>query len=157
MSIDRAKLIVGETLVSAAINAAISVAFFVAVFGSRDPVPAWGVGHYAFDFAPQSFAIGLMASLVPGLLARKAMTAGRAGSSHAVPTKGAVVTAALFNGLLAMVAGTAICGLILYLSGAETVQRTPAFAAKVAYGAVLGALVTRRMLKRMLAKGDNVR
>ena len=47
-----------EILLSALINGAISVAFFVGVFGGAVPVPLWGLGNYAFDLVPQSFAIG---------------------------------------------------------------------------------------------------
>ncbi|QOV93645.1 hypothetical protein [Novosphingobium sp. ES2-1] len=54
-----------ETAVSIAVNVALSAAFFIAVFGTGRDVPVWSVGGYVFDFAPQGFMIGLMATLVP--------------------------------------------------------------------------------------------
>jgi hypothetical protein len=140
-----------ETLVSAGVNAAISVAFFLGVFGGIDPVPLWGVGNYAFDFVPQSFAIGFMATLVPGLLARKALARGRIAGSGTVPGAGAIVARALVNGLLAVAVGAGLCALVLWASGAESIGHAAAFLAKVIYGALLGALVTWRVLLRLLA------
>jgi hypothetical protein len=66
-----------ETGVSMVINAVLTLAFFLIVFGRSGPVPVWGVGAYVFDFVPQGFMIGLMGSLVPGALAGKARRAGK--------------------------------------------------------------------------------
>ena len=140
-----------ETLVSALINGAISVAFFLAMFGRSGPVPVWGVGNYAFDFLPQSFAVGVMATLVPGLLCRRALMSGGHRSMSAVPPVGSIIARAFLHGAAAAVAGGALCSLALWLTGADTIANAPAFVLKVAYGAALGALVTWVTLKRMLA------
>ena len=60
-----------ETLVSMVINGVLSLAFFIAVFGRTSPVALWGMGHWVFDFIPQSFMIALMSTLVPGALTAK--------------------------------------------------------------------------------------
>lgn len=65
---------------SAAINAVLSIVFFVALFGMPGRALAWAApDRLAFDFLPQSGMIGLMSALVPPLLLRKArVAAGRA-------------------------------------------------------------------------------
>lgn len=141
-----------ETLVSALINGVISVGFFLLVFGGVDPVPAWGMGNYAFDFVPQSFAIGLMATLVPGLLCRKAITRGRIeGLVQTSAGSREIVASATFNAFLAVVFGAGLCALILLTLRVHTLPHNLAFVLKVLYGAVQGSLVTRFVLRRMMA------
>jgi hypothetical protein len=147
-------LINRETIVSAIVNAVISVGFFLLVFGRNGEVSAWGAASYAFDFVPQSFAIGFMAALVPALLTRKAFNSARI-RSIATPawSISAIGLRALLSGLAAMTIGSSLCAGALWLSGAETIAYWPAFAAKVLYGAVLGALMTRITLARLYAAG----
>ena len=141
-----------ETLISALINGAISVTFFLGVFGRSDPVTVWGIGNFAFDFLPQSFAVGFMATLVPGLLCRRWMlSGGNRAASLIRPTVGSVFSRALLHGFAAVGAGVALCSLALWLSGVHTIPNAPAFVLKVAYGAALGAVVTWITLRRMLA------
>jgi hypothetical protein len=139
-----------ETLVSAAINAVISVGFFLLVFGGVDPVPVWGMGNYAFDFVPQSFAIGLMAKLVPGLLCRKAIAQGRIeGVAETPAAPDSIVARAVLNAILAVVVGAGLCALVLWATGIEAISYTAALILKVLYGAVLGSLITHFALHRM--------
>ena len=140
-----------ETLISAAINAAISVAFFLLVFGASARVPVQGIGNYAIDFLPQSFAIGFMATLVPGQLARRALAAGRlSGSTPAIPPARVVARRAAANGMLALVIGGGLCAAALWASGVQDIGWAPAFTGKVLYGGALGALVTAISLNSML-------
>jgi hypothetical protein len=149
-SLELAAYAARETLVSAVINAALSVGFFLLVFGGVDPVPTWGIGNYAFDFVPQSFAIGLMATLVPGFLCRSALIAGRIpGGSPLAIGPGSIVTRALVNGFLAGSVGAGMCAAALWASGLDALASTTAFVLKFAYGALLGAFVTRSSLGRM--------
>ena len=148
---DASRYLARETLVSAAINAAISVGFFLLVFRGVEPVRVWGMGNYAFDFIPQSFAIGLMATLVPGLLCRKAVVAGRiAGSTESPVTSGTVIARAVRNAILAVIGGAGACALALWVTGADALSHSSAFVLKVLYGALLGALVTRLTLRSMV-------
>lgn len=140
-----------EAALSAAINGAISIGFFLAVFGGLSQVAVWGLGNYAFDFLPQSFAIGFMAALVPGLMCRKAFAAGRlAPVSAAVPAPGGIIILALTSGMAAVILGAGLWVPILWAAGVDTIGSTAAFALKVLYGAALGALVTAVILRRML-------
>ncbi|MXO88170.1 hypothetical protein [Alteraurantiacibacter aestuarii] len=140
-----------ETVISAAINAAISAAFFLGVFGFGAAVPVWGIGNYAFDFLPQSFAVALFASLVPALLTKKAILAGKVTSALGhVASTGSLLTRAILLGLIIMVLGAGIWAAILWLSGIQILAPVPAFVLKVLYGGVLGALVTRSRIQAML-------
>jgi hypothetical protein len=133
-----------ESIVSAVVNGVISVGFFILVFGWPQRIAVRGLGNYAFDFLPQSFAIGLMASLVPGLLARKSLDARR--------QAGAIAGRSLLNGLVALVIGGGALMAAFWSSGPDTIPVPVALALKVLYGAALGAVVTRAMLLRLSAK-----
>ena len=138
-----------EALVSAAINALISVGFFVAFFRGVDPIPVWGTGGYALDFAPQSFAVALMSALVPGFLARRALAARTFGTCP-VPSPARVVLRALAWAVAGLAVGGGATALSLWLSGLETIPATPAFVLKIAYGAALGAIVTHRSMAGLI-------
>jgi hypothetical protein len=62
--------------ISGAINGALSIAMFLAVVGTDGPLPIWNLRSLALDLWPQSFAIGLMAALIPGLLCRRTIRRG---------------------------------------------------------------------------------
>ena len=132
-----------EALVSGAINAALSLAFFLLAFSAWQRVPVWGAGGYALDFLPQSFAIGLMSTLIPGLMARRKLAAG-------APSTAWVVGRSLAHGLIALAAGGALWAALLWLCGIDTIGWAPALAVKLTYGAALGAAVTALSLKRMI-------
>lgn len=143
-----AAFIARETMVSAVISGGISAAFFLGLFGLRNAVPVAGWGGYGFDFVPQSAPIALMACLVPALLARRAVTTGRMVSLQ-LPGVGALfrmsLICAALSALLGWVAATMWIG-----SGIAALAPTSALIIKIVYGALLGALVTRRVLQRLL-------
>src|SRR6185312_11226217 len=70
------RYIAREMAISGAINGALSIAFFLAVVGTDGPLPIWDLRNFALDLWPQSFAIGLMAALIPGLLCRRTIRRG---------------------------------------------------------------------------------
>jgi hypothetical protein len=137
-----------EAGVSAVINGLISVGFFVGTFGRIDPIPVWGTGNYAFDFVPQSFAVAFMSVLVPGFLARKAIGAGKLGDCLA-PRPGVIAARSLATALVALLVGAGAMALLLWFAGWRDLPAHPAFAFKIAYGAVLGAFITFRSVARM--------
>ncbi|MCX7284452.1 MAG: hypothetical protein NTX28_10485 [Novosphingobium sp.] len=142
-----------ETAVSIAINVALSAAFFAAVFGLSGLVPVWGMGGYVFDFGPQGFMIGLMATLVPGLLARKALAGGKVaplGGTSALPA--APVPRAVLCGALGAAAGVCASAVALGLAGPQHLGWLPALLAKLAFGAVLAVIVTPAGLRAELIK-----
>lgn len=138
-----AELDVGrEALVSGAINSVLSLAFFLLAFDAWQRVPVWGVGGYALDFLPQSFAVALMSTLVPGLLARRRLAA--------APSAGSVVGRSLVHALLALAGGGLFGSALLWIVGAATIAWPAALAIKLIYGGGLGAAVTAFSLRRML-------
>lgn len=147
----RESLVRRETLASALINGTISLGFFLAVFGGSSPIAVPSVGNYAFDFLPQSFVVGLMASLVPGFLARRAIVSGRmSGFALAAPAAGAIVRQAVVTALVTLAAGAVVALLTLVASRTGTIGHGTGLVLKIAYGAALGALTTRLTLSRLL-------
>lgn len=141
-----------ETAVSIVINSALSALFFWLVFGGVDPVPVWGMGNWVFDFAPQSFMIALMSTLVPGALTAKAIRAGKiapAGSPSRLP--GGLVKRALLLALLSAAGGTLLVALCATASGVASISAMTGLVLKVGYGALLAIVVTPPGLRRALA------
>ena len=124
-----AAIIRRETRVSIAINAGLSLLFFLAVFGLKRPV---GFAALGWDFLPQAFMVALMGSLVPGLLVRR----------HG----GATVASVVRRAILLAVVGVAVAGggafLLCRLPGDASLATGIALPIKIAFGAVLAAIVT---------------
>lgn len=121
-------MLLREAAISAAINAVLSIVFFILVFGTS---VAPGLAALGQDFLPQAFMVSLMGSLVPALLMRRQL-------GGAI---GPVVLRAIAFALL----GAAIAGGAAYwlcaLHGAATLPIAPALTVKALFGAVLGAIV----------------
>ncbi|MFN3551614.1 MAG: hypothetical protein ACK4UL_00785 [Novosphingobium meiothermophilum] len=142
-----------ETLISIAVNVVLSAGFFLAVFGLRGPVPVWGSGGYVLDFGPQGFMIGLMATLVPGLLARKARTAGKVmamDGASALP--GAIAVRAILCGLIGAAVGVAASAIPLRAIAVPALDWLTALIAKLLFGAMLAFTVTPAGLRAELIK-----
>lgn len=147
-----------ETLISMVINSVLTLLFFLLLFGGMAHVPLWGMGHWAFDFIPQSLMIALMSTLVPGLLTRRAVASGRIianGPSSRLPANAfarAVLVASAVT--VAVVALVVVAHLAATASGQGTPITIPfaaALATKLAYAAVLAAAVTPLGLRAALA------
>jgi hypothetical protein len=142
-----------EAIVSGAINGVLSLGFFAALFWDLEPVPVWGAGNFVFDFMPQGFAIGLMATLVPGLLALRAGNSNRVEAALLAGIDRVMVArTALVHGVLAALSGTGIFAAVFALTGLEAIPQTAALVLKVVYGIALGAIVTRLTVGRILAR-----
>lgn len=130
-----------EAGISFAINATLSLAFFLAVFGVERRALSWGMPDaLAFDFVPQSIAVSLMSALVPALIVRKRL-------AMAIGLRSIVLRAVAFA-----MAGAALGGLIAFLADRATLSPVDwhaALAMKLIYGGSLGALITSLTLQRM--------
>lgn len=128
-----------ETAISAGINAGLSLAFTLLVFGGQGMLDL-SARAVLLDMLPQGFMVAFMATLVPTLLTRRRMAAG-----GVLPLPGApvrphyAVLRALAAGILAGAAGTGLFALL----GRHAIVPLAAFvAAKPLYGALLAAIIT---------------
>lgn len=142
-----------ETLISIAINAAISAGFAVFVFAGQPEIGLWGPSGLALDFVPQSFMIALMSVIVPTALTRRRVDAGtlvaRADKWPWLPRN--LLLRALF----------AAVGSAVLLGGAATTLLAAAWtgplgfpavlALKISYGAFVALLVTPPALRAALS------
>jgi hypothetical protein len=134
----RNQYVVNETLISMAINTALSIGFVFLVFHGRSVVPASGPHGVVLDMAPQTFMVVLMSCLVPALLTRKRHVAG------AFDWHRSEETAAL-RGIVtrAFVLGVFATGLVVSLSWVALPHLLPA---GIAFGALLVAKAVFGML-----------
>lgn len=139
-----------QTLISICITIAISTGFFLLVFRLGAPVHVWQPDYLALDFLPQSVIAAFMAGLMPALQTRKAIVRGDIAST--APAVRAIVLRALLCALLGLGLAGLVIGL-LKVSGVAVFPWGTAFAIKLAYGGMLGLLVTTLALRAILNKG----
>jgi hypothetical protein len=140
----RIQYVVVETLISVAINTALSVGFVFLVFHGQSQIPPTGRRGSAADMAPQTFMVVLMSCFVPGLLTRRRLLAGtlswHEAKGNALLSK--VWLAAAILALLATCLAVAVSWSILpYLLPSEITFRSLAIG-KALFGMLLGAIVT---------------
>ncbi|GGB56566.1 hypothetical protein [Blastomonas aquatica] len=139
-----------QTLFSMVITMAISAGFFLLIFGTTDPIAVWAPHNLALDFLPQSGAASFMAALMPALQTRSAIAKGALPGT--APSVGSIVVRAIMLALLALGLAGIVIG-VLQFSGAASFAWGTAFAIKVAYGALLGLLITPPAVRAVLTKG----
>ncbi|MDM7928735.1 MAG: hypothetical protein ACT6R2_00505 [Blastomonas fulva] len=139
-----------QTLISIVITMAISAGFFLAVFGTTDPIAVWAPDNLALDFLPQSGAASFMAALMPALQTRAAIAKGTLPGTP--PSVRSIVVRAVLLALLALGLGGVVI-FALKLSGVVSFAWGPAFAIKVAYGALLGLIITPPAVRAVLKQG----
>lgn len=140
-----------ETGVSVIINAVLSSLLFFVVFGGTEPIPTWGPAGWVLDFVPQSFMIALMSALVPGVLAqRKLRTGAVAALSGTTRLPRNLLVRALALALASAVLGTALIAAGTFAAQQESLAFAVALTLKVAYGALLAALITPLGIRAVL-------
>ena len=142
---DLERLIRRERLASIGINAVLSAAFFLGVFGTEvRPLAFAAPDNLARDFLPQGGVIALMATLVPALLVRRALS----GAGRRVPSTRQI----LGQAIISIAGGLAVSALLMLacLYGPSVgMGWTSALVMKVLFGGLFGALVTDRSLRRL--------
>jgi hypothetical protein len=145
-----------ETAISVVINVGFSALFFFLVFGRTEQIALWGPGGFAFDYFPQTFMITLMGVIVPTILTRKRVSAGkvpRRESAFADRLPRNVVLRALLLGAVA----AAVLGAVAVLITDSLWSGQPAHSdlrlLKLAYGAVVAAIMTPIGLVAALSDG----
>ena len=127
--------IIGSTVVN--------ILFFYLVFGSKGPIAVWGLGNYAFDFAPQSFMTALICTWLPGVITRKRLAAGVVSHLQGPhPTLSSLILRGLLYGLVALGLGAGAVTAGLHLLGLTEINWLGGFVFKLAYGAVVAAIIT---------------
>lgn len=132
-----------ETRLSIAINSVLSLLFYAIFFPAFDGVALGWSDGLGFDFVPQSFAITLMSVLVPGFLTQKRLNAG---GIAPLPGESALPRAlgwrALLFAITAAAFGAIVGATLALVARGVVVQWGVGAAVKIAYGAVLAAIVT---------------
>jgi hypothetical protein len=129
-----------EAAIGFAINATLSLAFFLGIFGVVARPLTWGAPDaLGLDFVPQSIAVALMSALVPSLIARKRLGLAMAIRAMMLRALGFAIGGAILGGLLA--AAT---------SALPPIGWGEALVIKLLYGGALGALITTLALQRMI-------
>lgn len=139
-----------QTLISIIITMAISAGFFLLIFGTTDPIAVWAPDNLALDFLPQSGAASFMAALMPALQTRAAIAKGR------LPGTPSSVRSIVVRAIMLALLGLGMAGIVivaLKLSGVASFAWGPAFAIKVAYGAMLGLVITPPAVRAVLKQG----
>lgn len=131
-----------ETAISAAINAVLSVIFALVVFGTG--TVDLGARATWLDMAPQSFMVALMGTLVPTLLTRRRVAAGRLAATVGA---GNVAIASLATAAVAAIIGVALYAVLV---PAGVLAAWLFVLGKAIYGAALAAVVTPLALRRLL-------
>jgi hypothetical protein len=136
-----------ETLISVAINSAISICFAWVVFGGSSSVAPRAL---ILDAVPQSFMITLMSVTVPGMLTARRLKSGRMAAIPSSSKPWPLGLRALFAAIIAVVLGFAVHLVGLSLWSPAAVSFPAVLAIKVSYGAALAAIVTPLMLRSAL-------
>ena len=135
---------------SVVINALLSAAFFLLVFGSvPHPLSLGSPDGLAADFIPQSLAIGFFSAFVPALITSAKR---RHGEIAGVTTNAVAWSVTLARALgFAATAGAfgAFLTVVLPLI-ADVMSYAAALAAKIVYGGLLGWIVTPAAVRLVL-------
>lgn len=140
-----------ETGVGVIMASVLTVLVFFVVFGGLAEIPTWGRSGWVFDFVPQSFMIALMGTLIPGVLAQRKLRAGVVMSlpgTMRLPRN--LVVRALILAVVSAVLGTALVAVVTFAAQQESLAFGVALMLKVAYGALLAALITPLGLRAAL-------
>jgi hypothetical protein len=139
-----------STLISVVISMAISAAFFLLVFGRTPQIALLGSDGLAADFIPQTLAAGFMAALVPALQTRAKIIAGTLAGSVSSP--GAICARAAMLAVAALGLAAAVVAL-LWLGQVQALPWSAALGLKIAYGGLLGLIITPIALRAIMQRG----
>ena len=140
-------MIFRETLVSCAINAVLSFAFFFLVFRGNDAIALGEGAKFAFDFLPQALAVGFFAAFPPVLImnqrVRKGRVEGQARSILSIFLRAlgfAVVSVIIFG----------VGGLLVVQALDGALSFSTAALIKIATGIVISAIITPIALRAVV-------
>jgi hypothetical protein len=140
-----------QAIVSGIVNAVLSIAIFILVFGlARRALTIGAPDQFAFDFLPQGAILGFMSAFLPALMVRNRLRTGALSiTTSRVPTVGSIVLRAVLLSLLSI----AVAAVAMWLTqrfGANSVEWRDALLIKVVFGVLLGVIVTRIAVRAVL-------
>lgn len=140
----RARFMLREACIGAALNALLSYGIFRLLFGGASRIPLHGLGNFLFDFLPQGFMVALMSAFVPGLFARRAVARGDFPGNE---TAFAILPRALPAKAVVLALAAAACLSLPMISlvamlGGETIGWPAASVLKIAFGAGVSLVIT---------------
>ena len=139
-----------QTLISVIITMAISAAFFFINFGGIDRITVFKPNNFVVDFLPQAAFASFMAALMPALQTRSAFAHG------ILPGSARSVTSIVLRAFAYAALGLGLGGLAfasLYYSRIELIPWVGALAIKIAFGALLGFIITPPAVRAVLKQG----
>jgi hypothetical protein len=143
---DRQALLRRETLLSAVVNAAISIGFFLLVFGWA-PVATRSL---AIDFLPQTFGTAFLGGLVPSFILLSKIRRGTVAAAGRVPTRAAQTLRVLGCALVATPVLGGLAALVMLAVGPSLLSPATALIVKALYGALVGIVTTPPVLRMAL-------
>jgi hypothetical protein len=140
-----------ETFISICINTLLSLIFVVLIFLGQKHIPVLGLHGIVLDMAPQTFMVTLMGCLIPGLLTRNRLKAGKLAwlDRRTVSGLGQVVGTAVLAAVLNTLAIVGLCWALLPHLLPEGASFLSLLIMKAIYGALLASVVTPWMIMRV--------
>lgn len=146
MTPEQRRYLATETLIAIAFATVLSGVFGWLLFGGRARIPLLGLDGALLDFVPQTFMIALMSVLVPTLLTRRRLSAGKVAALPTPPIRlpaAPIARALLIAALATLVLGGTAAAVLIVLAG-EAIAFAPFLILKCAYGALV-ALATAQI------------
>lgn len=142
-----------DAMTGAVINAAFSCAVTWLVFGGRPEVPVTGLDGALFDFAPHTFMVALMTTIVPGFLGRRRVAAGGIAplATPLMPLPPNLLVRAITLAILATLVLGGGAAAALYATAGTTIAFGPFLIGKCLYGALVALVITPFAFTSMLA------
>jgi len=136
------------------VNLTLGLCVFLFLFKVFAPVEVWGEGSYLFDIAATALIVGVLASLVPSLVAKTDIRKKKVIQDFdlRIPLPSNLLIHAVAVGLCLMLAVTPFAYLIFKVLNVETISWWMALVLKVLFLLMLGDITIRLALKRALAK-----
>jgi hypothetical protein len=142
-----------ESVISAVINALLSLAACWLVFGRGGTAVIADAKAFAVDFLPQAFVLSLMSTLIPGAVTRRRIRTGQipavAGGTSRLPQNLLLRALVIALGAALLGGGAALLATRLLWQGPLPLGQ--AYVLKVVFGVMLAIPVTRIGLRATLA------
>lgn len=142
----RRALLRTELRIAILVNAALSIGFFLLVFGWRDAAAR----DLAIDFLPQTFGVTFLGTLIPSLITLRKIALGRIVPAGPVPTRGRHVLRIIAWAVGAVIILGGSAAALFTAFAPPMVPPLVGVTTKAVYGGLVGALITPPILRAAL-------